>query len=510
MKKRIALSCIFVLIFSLAGCGQSKVASVEQLLEEELSGEITVSCYDPMIYKDFFEKAAKAFEEKHPGTKINVETFGKMPEIKTSEDSNSTIAIVMGSDEDNSQQTADYIGKINTELMGGGGPDLLVMDILPFYKYADSGLLENLQNYMDADKDFAKEDYRSNIIEAMKYKGGQYLMPLDYRFDYIAYDSSLLHGDDESRLKAAADKISYHELFQIEKDSFLQENSDSSDPVRMLGMPADQVMLEELMRCDYNEYIDFENRKVNLNDGRFASLLESVKQYGADGYLRPGTSADQLETGDSGVPFDMSVIEKMRNEKFFFKSKSNNSLREEVLREERVKDGFQSFSFGGGITPGDEQNDKILGLLSGHNGNKSIQYFNALGINSNSSNKALAWAFLKYLLSEEIQSDPQMMIIGLPVNNAAREELALKIITSNYGNEASSEAKSLTAEQEKLVKRYADTVESLSDALNYWPIQDDTVKEMIHKETSRFFDGSSSSGEVAEALQKKVELYLNE
>ncbi len=508
MKKRIALGCIFVLIFSLAGCGQSKEASVEQLLEEELSGEITVSCYDPMSHKEFFEKAAKSFEEKHPGTNINVETFAEMPEIKTSEDSK--IAVVTVSKEEDSQERADYIGKINTELMGGGGPDLLAMDILPFYKYADGGLLENLQNYMDADKDFAVQDYRSNIIEAMKYKGGQYLMPLDYRFDYIGYDSSLLRGDDESRLKAIADRISYNALFQIEKDSFLQENSDSSEPVRMLGMPADQIMLEELMRCDYNEYIDFENRKVSLNDGRFASLLESVKQYGADGYLRPVTSADQLGSDDSGVSFDMSALEKMRSEKFFFKSKSHYSLKEEVLRAERVADGFKSFGFGGGISSGDERNDRVLGLLSGNNGNKAFEYFNALGINSNSSNKALAWAFLKYLLSEEIQSDPQTMFIGLPVNNAAREELASKMIANNYGDEAPSEADKLTTEQKNLINRYGDTVESLSDTLNYWPIQDDTIKEMIRQETDRFFNGSSSSGEVAEALQKKIELYLNE
>jgi multiple sugar transport system substrate-binding protein len=175
-----------------------------------------------------------------------------------------------------------------------------------------------------------------------------------------------------------------------------------------------------------------------------------------------------------------------------------------------VADGFKSFGFGGGISSGDERNDRVLGLLSGNNGNKAFEYFNALGINSNSSNKALAWAFLKYLLSEEIQSDPQTMFIGLPVNNAAREELASKMIANNYGDEAPSEADKLTTEQKNLINRYDDTVESLSDTLNYWPIQDDTIKEMIRQETDRFFNGSSSSGEVAEALQKKIELYLNE
>ena len=36
---------------------------------------------------------------------------------------------------------SDYINMINTELMSGCGPDILAMDILPFYEYARNGPL---------------------------------------------------------------------------------------------------------------------------------------------------------------------------------------------------------------------------------------------------------------------------------------------------------------------------------------------------------------------------------
>ncbi|QHI73531.1 type 2 periplasmic-binding domain-containing protein [Aminipila terrae] len=155
MKKWIAVLCIVALGFSVTGCGQKQEASLKQMLSEKLSGEITVSCYDTMMYKDFLENAAKVFEKKHPGTKINVEGFAPMPEVKKMEDGS-----VMTSSTNNEQEQADYISKVNTELMSGKGADILAMDVLPYYKYADGGQLENLQNYMDADSSFDIKDYK--------------------------------------------------------------------------------------------------------------------------------------------------------------------------------------------------------------------------------------------------------------------------------------------------------------------------------------------------------------
>ena len=81
-----------------------------------------------------------------------------MPEVKTSEDGDSSITIM--STGDDSQERTEYLSKVNTELMSGEGADILAMDILPYCKYAAGGQLEDLQAYMDADETFHMEDYQ--------------------------------------------------------------------------------------------------------------------------------------------------------------------------------------------------------------------------------------------------------------------------------------------------------------------------------------------------------------
>jgi hypothetical protein len=70
--------------------------------------------------------------------------------------------------------------------------------------------------------------------------------------------------------------------------------------------------------------------------------------------------------------------------------------------------------------------------------------------------------------------------------------------------------KELTAEQQKAYDLYVKSLEDFSAALNYYPIEDDTINSMISKETAYYFDGSKTADEVAAALQEKIELYLNE
>ncbi|MBE6904899.1 MAG: hypothetical protein E7476_01270, partial [Ruminococcaceae bacterium] len=98
MKKIMAFVLALTLTFTLAACGGTGEAGIPSGAEDnstdetsgqvslsgEIGGEITISAYDTMQYKAFLEDAAKLFEENYPGTRVNVETFSTMPEIKTS------------------------------------------------------------------------------------------------------------------------------------------------------------------------------------------------------------------------------------------------------------------------------------------------------------------------------------------------------------------------------------------------------------------------------------------
>lgn len=161
-----------------------------------ISGEITVSCYDSAIYQTFLEEAANIFEEQNPGTKITIESFSEMPEVKSFEQDGASVTAIIVADDP--QGRADYISKTSAALMSGQGADLLAMDVLPFRHYAESGQLENLAEYMEQDSDFQKSDYRENILNAVAFNNGTWFLPLDYTFDYYTYDSTLVSEQDRS------------------------------------------------------------------------------------------------------------------------------------------------------------------------------------------------------------------------------------------------------------------------------------------------------------------------
>lgn len=487
MKKWIAVICAVTLGFSVTGCGQKNEGSVKQLLSEKLSGEITVSCYDTMLYKDFLEKAAKAFEEKNPGTKIKIESFAPMPEIKELEGGGS---IVSTSTEDDAQKRADYVSKINTELMSGKGADILAMDILPYYKYADGGQLEDLQLYMDADNSFDIKDYQKNILEATKCHDGQYIVPLDYMFDYLAYDASLFNENEKQSLQKS-DKYTYRQLFEIGREPLQRANTNAAEPVRMFDRFVGTDMVREMLRIDYKNYIDIENRKVYLTDGKFAGLLESVKKYGENGYLDIEPNYKELSIED---------LEKMDRQHFAFKTKMQTTLLDEALKSAGIK------SNGPVSDGGDTSNDKLLGLLTNDKGEAQFRYMQAYGINSNSKNKALAWAFLKYLMSDDIQLESY----SFPINNAARQDMIKLYITGQLFSGKADPDKELTPEQKKAYDTCTKSIGKFSDSMNYYPISDENIDAMIQKEVDNYFNDSKTADQVASTLQEKIELYLNE
>jgi ABC-type glycerol-3-phosphate transport system substrate-binding protein len=61
--------------------------------------------------------------------------------------------------------------------------------------------------------------------------------------------------------------------------------------------------------------------------------------------------------------------------------------------------------------------DEIAGLLTNEAGQAAFRCYQSYGMNANSKNKTLAWEFIKFMLSEEMQQS--LNLLGFPVNNAA-------------------------------------------------------------------------------------------
>ena len=514
MKRVIALICSAVLMLSVTACGSKKegvsgnqgldtgnnktaqtssgTSNIDSVLSSEITGEITVYCYDPVRDKQLLEEAAKAFEEEYPGTKVNVEAFAAMPEVKTQEENGKTMKLMTQGDD--SQSKNDYINKVNTELMSGKGADVLTLDVLPFYKYAENEQLENLQAYMDQDPDFNRDDYRSNIFDAISDEKGQYILPIGYSFNYFAYDSSLFDDNAQAAL-LAVEQLSFEQIIELGKESFSTVNASASEPITMFGytdgmrqMPS---MFSELFSESYSNFVNIKDKKANFTDGMFVDLLNTIKEYGEVGYLKRSVGGNS--------PMTPEMFEKNRQEKYFFKKKDSMSLLNEFNKNSNIR-------IMSGNT-GDDSNDKVCGIQTNDKRETPFSFTQAYGINTNSTNKQTAWAFIKFLTSEKVQESTSLM--GLPINiNAFLEKTKLSITGALYSPD--NAGKELDESGKAIFDSYVASIERYTSLLNTFLMKDATIDNIVNTEVRNYFEGTKSAEEVAEILQNKVSLYLNE
>lgn len=83
------------------------------------------------------------------------------------------VSYKVGMSDDDSVTAEDAAKRLNTEIMAGTGPDLIVLDGLPVDSYVEKGLLLDLTDYLAQYS--RKEPLFDNVIEALKTDGRAYM-----------------------------------------------------------------------------------------------------------------------------------------------------------------------------------------------------------------------------------------------------------------------------------------------------------------------------------------------
>lgn len=399
--------------------------------EGGLSGEITVAAYDSMMTGMFLEEAASLFMEKYPDTKVNVSTASAMPEIRTSGGGGGGgMSIAVMDNSNNEQAISDYVSKVGTELMSGGGADVYAMDVLPSYKYADSKMLEDLTAYMDADENFNRNDYYTNILDAMKYNGGQYVFPMDFDFSFISYNKDLLTDAQKSELQKK-DSYTYDELAAI-AGSF-----EKSDDETLFGSYGGYTMPNNIVRSflelNQNSLYNLDKKEAYFDKGTFSALVKKADEYLENGYVKTPPDLTNMggRGGDGVYSFSsdsMTSGRMLRGDGItsYYNINSFNSLMNFFQNDEQTgRIMMRAMAVGGSST----DNDEVGGILTGDNGEAAFTTSQAYAMNANSKNKALAWEFIKFLASEDMQT--AFYIQGSPVHIESSHEKIKQNLTGS-------------------------------------------------------------------------------
>jgi multiple sugar transport system substrate-binding protein len=121
-------------------------------------------------------------------------------------------------------------------------------------------------------------------------------------------------------------------------------------------------------------------------------------------------------------------------------------------------------------------------------------------VNANSANKELALDFLRFMLSEEMQSSPELLFN--PINRKASAGLAAEIFASVEADGFAPEGFDLEAN--------LDLFDNMADKLGVAEYSDRAVKEFVWAELERFFAGEVSALQAAANLQTTLNTYLKE
>ncbi|SCG82889.1 multiple sugar transport system substrate-binding protein [Proteiniborus sp. DW1] len=400
-------------------------------------------------YGNRLTKVAKKFGELNPDVKVTVNLYPDLDVIQ-------------------------YRDKLSAELIAGKGPDILYFrGGEPIRTYIEKDMLVSLDEMIEKDNEFNIKDYNTHIIDNSRYKDKLYTMPTDYYFLYcFVLNQELL---DEKGVTVGEDLI-WKDIYDLSK----RLNENSAEQIYVLPKIDDYMLFDWIVLSDLDYYIDWDKKEARFNSEEFIETLELLKVIKEDNVMHP----------------DLEWIDIADN-------KNNN---EEVKRLAIYPGQAHSYHYInsiGAVFNGFNAIPVPKGEYTGNRGYGS----DFIAINANSKHQELVWEFIKFIISEEMQTiDGYTFQAHFHVNNnASKRQVDELVFEEQEKNKAYMEKQGLYIATEEDVERLNKIIGSLKK-----PMISDPFESILYEEVQLFLNGEKAAQEIAEQLQNKAEIYLRE
>jgi len=364
---------------------------------------------------------------------------------------------------------SDTIRSLNTELLGGNGADILVLDGLPADVYIEKGVLEDMRSLLEPM--IASGELPERIWKPYATDGGICQIPA--RMILLA-----AYGDP-----AAIDSLASLEA--------MREYQKSPDHLPLRPKTKYENLLRQVFSLRYEEIVDREDGR--LVPGKMQELLETVRVLGEACGAK--VSFDESEDGGRGFVYNTTPG-------------MDGLIGSEYERVDRGRCAAAIEKIGG-------MYDTILPLAVQEKNGYQMANVNAsylpsgmVGINQASQEKELAREFILYLLGQEVQDAD--LGDGLPVNAKSVEAWIDREDSNSSSISVSSGSDDYMISGEWPDREDRRKVFEVAARADH-PIRIDRVlMEIIINETKGYFEGSLSLEQAAQNAQNKADLYASE
>ncbi len=396
----------------------------------------------------------------------------------------------VGMEEGSSITRDDALKKLNTKIVSGEGPDVLMMDGLSIDSYVEKGALLNLDEFIE---DLCKEEeYYTNMIDALRVDGSAYVIPGQIWLPVVLGKEQYVSQIKD--LESMADVIEQMRedmpdkdlLGMISEKEIMKAFAISSAPAWKTGEgKINQEAVKEFLiqtKRIYDAQMDsldesFINEHNQINEYRITEWGENwiyhLLFYSADGLSYVG-GLTQLSFGITAYPYgyyDLTSAAKVK--------------------------GFE---------------DTMLQRMNGQSSNVYLPR-NMMGINAASERTEQAEKFLKLFLSREVQSS----LGDYSINKEALDQLFIpdQDLAGDdglYGSIAMSNPDGLMISMNIYVasEEEIDDFKSWMETADTPYIEDSNLEETVFEEGSQFILGYQSLDEAVDAIEQRLALQMAE
>lgn len=421
---------------------QEELNETEQsYVQPEMKGEISVSVYQS---EEWMEMAVQMFENKYPDMKVNIQDFYTGTDTFTAEGGGATL-----NPRPAGQTKEDYAIWLNTELMSGNAGDIVITsDGLPVGKYENMGVFEDLTPYLAGSGEITEDGYYMNIFDAYRTDSGAlYQFPLSakvsplFMFNQgIVEETGLLQDTDGKSL-------TWREALTLAEEMY------DSSSLSGKKMPQPRSFLGNIFTKEVIDSVDYVGKMVKLREKELLEILVAFDEFNK--YDIHEFKPDTFEV------FLLSYNEDISSARLVISGS-------DVATQWKYSDGKVHLS----------------------------PYFaKDFGINSQSQNKALAWEFLKFLASDEVQTLPTFPYAGVN-KNGVRARI-----------ETYSQVYQMPAEEiEEIVK----LIDGWLVQVNGYRSEDTDLIQIGDAILQEFLDGSLTAEEAVAEVAFRLEQHLSE
>jgi|GEM_PF-2856120 len=393
-------------------------------------------------------QAVSVYQQNNPGVYINLE---------------------IGMPKDEQVTATDVIRNLNTSIMAGDGPDIILLDGLPVDSYIEKEALIDLAEIVEEVN--AGEGLFENIVKTYEEEGKIYAVPTRFTVDVLIAQEELLNtykdlnGLAEALEGAKMADSSKENIFNAANAKQLVENlyNTSSGSWTKEDGTLNEEAIKEFITALSRIY-DVMDKEEAVDDEMFVGDAMTMRIL--DALVKGSEIATVSLSSIDGMAYIVALMEQIKG--------------------------------------------SDMALLNGQTQN-SYMPVTTVGVSAKSENQDIAKEFVKTLLSKELQASS--VDGGLPVNKVAFEQLisqdkandvhSMIMIESDDGRQIMIDIK---FPKEEVFIWLQDGIEKLEVPANINSI----IKETVTSEIVNGLENEKSVDEIAASILQTINLYLSE